>query len=536
MRYLWLIAYREFAENLKTKGFWIGILMFPILLIAAGTLPMLMAKKGQPTRHYVILDQTGEFETIIRQAMRHENAETAVPAGSPDASRNRFVQVALPDDVPLDDLALAEPILREYLRGNRTLPDTPESAPLFAAIVIPANFGSVTHSAWRYWSDNPADVDLRNRVDKALTGELRRREFVRLGIDPALIALVQGTSAEAQSMDPKKETGKEKVNLSDQVRRWIPSVFVYILWVAIFSISQMLLNSVIEEKSNRVIEVLLSSVTPGELMLGKLAGIAAVGLVMLGTWMASMTAMVVYQVSRPPVIEVVETPEIEPSPSRTTSASDSDSVPNPEAIASIAGTNNLAGTNQDLVAIVADLQNELATRSTLHPRKAPSPPQPITISKPRSPVADAVLDVMTSTWLIPAFIVYFCLGYVLYAALFLTIGSLCNTIKEAQGYFGPVVLILIVPLLLMPFIPRDPNGTLATTLSWIPVYTPFIMMNRITADPPLFDLIGTTAVLIVFNGFILWGCGRIFRQSILRTGQPPRLLELWRWLRQPRGE
>jgi ABC-2 type transport system permease protein len=95
------------------------------------------------------------------------------------------------------------------------------------------------------------------------------------------------------------------------------------------------------------------------------------------------------------------------------------------------------------------------------------------------------------------------------------------------------MMIMMVPLFTMAIIPRDPNGTLATVLSWIPLYTPFVMMNRAAADPPLFDLIGTLILLLVSNAFMLWAAGKIFRVGILRTGQPPRIIELWRWIRNP---
>jgi len=107
----------------------------------------------------------------------------------------------------------------------------------------------------------------------------------------------------------------------------------------------------------------------------------------------------------------------------------------------------------------------------------------------------------------------------------------CNTLKEAQNLMGPVMLIMVVPLITMFFIPKDPNGTLATVLSWIPLYTPFVMMNRAAADPPLFDVIGTGVLLLLSTLFVMWMTGKIFRMAILRTGQPPKLLEMLRWLR-----
>jgi ABC-type Na+ efflux pump permease subunit len=115
--------------------------------------------------------------------------------------------------------------------------------------------------------------------------------------------------------------------------------------------------------------------------------------------------------------------------------------------------------------------------------------------------------------------------------LILALGSICNTLKEAQNYMGVITMIMLVPVLTMMFIPKDPNGTVATVLSWIPFYTPFIMMNRAAADPPWFDLIGTMLLLLASTALALWLAVKIFRIGVLRTGQPPRLLELVRWLR-----
>jgi ABC-type Na+ efflux pump permease subunit len=131
----------------------------------------------------------------------------------------------------------------------------------------------------------------------------------------------------------------------------------------------------------------------------------------------------------------------------------------------------------------------------------------------------------------PAFVLYFVLGYLLYAGIFLSIGSLCNSLKEAQNLQGPMMMIMMVPLLTMVFINRDPHGPLATVLTWIPIYTPFTMMNRAAADPPLFDLIGSIALMVVTTALILWLSGKIFRIGILRTGQRPKLVELIRWIR-----
>jgi ABC-type Na+ efflux pump permease subunit len=94
-----------------------------------------------------------------------------------------------------------------------------------------------------------------------------------------------------------------------------------------------------------------------------------------------------------------------------------------------------------------------------------------------------------------------------------------------------ITMAMMVPLLTMTFIPKDPNGTLARVLSWIPIYTPFTMMNRVNADPPLVDLIGTTVLLLASTAAALWMAGKVFRIGILRTGQPPKIVEMFRWIK-----
>jgi ABC-2 type transport system permease protein len=144
-------------------------------------------------------------------------------------------------------------------------------------------------------------------------------------------------------------------------------------------------------------------------------------------------------------------------------------------------------------------------------------------------LAGQMLVVLKTSNLIPLFSVYFLLGFLMYAGFILSIGSVCNTIKEAQSYMSVLTIVMMVPLLTMTFIPKDPNGSLARLLSWIPLYTPFTMMNRAAADPPLFDLIGTLVLLLGATALALWMSGKIFRIGILRTGQPPKIVEMIRW-------
>ena len=531
MRYAFLVAWREFAENAKTKGFWIGILIVPLMIWASFWVGRVI-EKTKSVRHFVLVDQSEELEGAIDAALeRHyqrevlkefgswvqsNSAQTGgklsaeqlekMPAGSSEAlmaklggdsgdfldeflkeggletalakvrpklkadagdftlPRRSFKRVELPAgiDPDLEPAELAE-ALKPYLRHERSISTGEGTAELFAAVIVPADIlehivrpggslGLVLPGAEtlgiQYWSSNLADEDLRDEVERAVNEEVRKREYVARGLDGDKVRLVQKTHLPFAALDPKKAAGEEAVSVADKIRQWAPTGFVYLLWIAIFTIAQMLLNNTIEEKSNRIIEVLLSSVTPGELMMGKLAGIAAVGLTMIGTWILSLVVILQFKAGQ--------------------------------------------GTG----------------------------------------IAGELLKVLRGSGLLSSFLVYFLLGYLLYAGAFLAIGSLCNTLKEAQNMMQPVMVIMMVPLFTMMFIPKEPNGTLATVLSWIPLYTPFVMMNRAAADPPMFERVGTLILLVATTGGILWLSGRIFRIGVLRTGQPPKFLELVRWVRR----
>ena len=522
MRYALLVAWREYAENAKTRGFWIGIFVFPLILLLSIQVPILLEQKATPVRYYILVDPSrglapaieAAFEKSYEQQMLAalkeyarknalpmtnsaaprpgrsledlnegdaESLETFVAKGGRDfflaeleprlrpgaaafrEPRRLYQQVELPPAInPKAELSAIADELKPYLRQDKRVEANGAAVPLAAAILIPPGLEdqivrpqsrppaaaarpAAAPRQIQYWSANASDNRLRDEVERAVNAEVHRREYLAHGIDGGVIQQIERTYVPFVSLNPKKEKGREAMGAADTIRQWAPSAFVYLLWVGIFAVVQMLLTNTIEEKSNRIIEVLLSSVTPGELMMGKLMGIAAIGLTMVGAWVAALFGVLTWK------------------------------------------------------------------------------------SGGASEVAGQVLLVLRTSNLLPLFAVYFLLGYLMYAAFILSLGSVCNTLKEAQSYMAALTLLMMVPLMTLAFIPKDPNGALARVLSWIPLYTPFIMMNRATADPPLIDLAGTLVLLLATTIGALYLAGRIFRIGILRTGQPPKLVEMLRW-------
>ncbi|OUU20517.1 MAG: hypothetical protein CBC13_10585 [Planctomycetia bacterium TMED53] len=536
MSRIFRVAMREYLENVKTKGFWIGILLFPVMIWVMMEVPQFLEEKGIPTRHVVIVSKDAEAGKLARQrltllnrqkilfSLQQHIAEATEPMrqemleeqeidaaelldrlevgleqmnqGSAEinpfnpkqlidigdlvpeeyllndgqwlAMRNlmlsqlpkdtaefvepdaRFMEVSL---LPgLTDQATDEEIeeaLRPYLRAEKLYPANGRNVDLFALVLIPENV-LIEKKPIRFWSSNLADTDLLDAITGALTDKVRQMEYDDRGISPSDVAEISQLSVRSNNFNPNKQVGEEKVGIRDKIRQYAPIGFVYLLWIAIFTVAQMLLNNTIEEKSNRIIEVLLSSVTTNELLLGKVFGVAAVGVTMQLAWIGSLIGIMRLK----------------------------------------------AG-----------------------------------------PGAEWVFDLMAavvSPELLIGFVFYFITGYLFYAFLFAGIGSICNTIKEAQNFMGPMMLILMVPLGTMMFIPNDPNGTIATVMSWVPPWTPFIMMNRMAANPPMTEIVATAIMLVISVLVVFWLSAKIFRIGVLRTGQPPKLMELLGWLKSSR--
>lgn len=510
-----LIAQREFVENLRTKTFWIGILAFPVIWVLAIVVGRLM-DKAKDVRTYAVLDQSADqwlskaideraagndFASLLRQLRGSaEEREAARVAAQKKLD-------VLPPDHPIRDLirrleplategALTElspndkpspAIVKEMLswlfslspadrklvqkfgldltvsKYQRTRFDDlgaqPEKAlnkklqddELFAYFVIGSDPVAGDKDS-RYVSNNVTDNDLRNWYGNHATEVVRQKriEIAQLSDEQA-----RAIQAEFRFGEQKvsAETGEaEQVEKKDKASGFAPVAFVYLLWIAVFTAAQMLLTNTVEEKSNRIIEVLLSSVSPFQLMTGKIFGIAATGLTIVGSWVLCA------------VIGIKLLPYFVP------------------------GTEGLG-----LSTIIGD---------------------------PRYLVS---------------FVGYFLGGYLFYAAILVGLGSVCNSLKEAQNLMQPVIILLIVPLIAMVPIVNDPNGTLARVLTYIPPFTPFVMMNRAAGPPSNWEYLATTAIILVSIVIAFWGAAKIFRIGVLMTGKPPRVREILRWLRAPTG-
>jgi ABC-2 type transport system permease protein len=537
-----IIAAREFVENLRTKAFWIGILAVPVLIAASVVVPIWL-DKAKAVRKYVVIDHSGwllqaieertkepDFEKVLR-ALLDARIEDKTPAKEV-AELEAKLEAAMGELVSEQNLGqegLAK--LAAAFRDNKELLDEslaqagklysqlgrPEGQPILAALpekvkaavmnmrqtmidwwrALPDDDAKQYHDRsgrgkyerivvegegealienlnkqvlseqifayfeigkdpvknnddCRYVSSNLTDDDLRRFFEGHASDIVREKRMDSEDIDDQTAEwLLAKLDFEDKQVSKSGET--KEVKDEDQARQFAPVAFVYLLWIAIFSIAQMLLTNTVEEKSNRVLEVLLSSVSPLELMLGKIFGIAATGMSMILTWVLTFILCVTI-------------------------------IP------------GLMGIENFPLEIIA-----------------------------RDPI------------LLGSFIAYFLGGYLLYAALFVGIGSVCNSVKEASNLMMPVTMILMVPLFAMIPIMKDPNGSLAMMMSYIPPFTPFVMMNRAAGPPAPYEY-ALTSVLLVFSIlFVIWAAAKVFRVGVLMTGKAPTPKEIFNWIKAPVG-
>ena len=469
-RSVMLVAAREYLENVRTRGFWISILVLPLILLAASIVPLWLTRSEGPAT-YAVVDASGWTAAAVRERLRaddlakvrealekadRENLSAALAALADLIDEAGFEQAVVevwrerPDDIAslAPDVSFAR--FREIDAGgldlaalNRRL----DADTLTGYFVLPED-PVADASAAQYVTRNLTSQELRLWYERQVTAVVRDRRIREENIDPDTARWIQEDVRIA--LVRLTETGAKAARTEDMLAQWAPVAFVYLLWISIFAVTQMLLTNTVEEKSNRLVEVLLSSLAAEDLMAGKIVGIAATGLTIVATWFAMFLA---FALGLPHWLD-----------------------------------------SQSPLDLGALVQNPLYLGS---------------------------------------FVVYFVLGYLFYAAVLCAIGSLANNLKEAQNLMLPVQICLIVPLLVMIPIGRDPGGWLASVLSWIPPFTPFVMMNRAAFPPGILTYVGTTALMLVSIRVALAVAARIFAHGILRTGKPPRVAELLHLVRKP---
>lgn len=468
MNKIFLIIQREYLTKVKKKSFIVMTLLGPLLMASLFILPIYLASRQDDKQLISVLDETGLFSG------KFENSEnyTFVPAlGNLQESKDTLMK-----------------------RGNYML------------LHIPATQLNIPNNAIIY-SDKQPTLNLKGYIKGVMSRELEkqklsaeiRKEILRNtpGYQPG-----NDTSAEDLMSETILKNIKTEVNITTyktdeggaeqksftEVTMIVGLVASIMIYMFIFMFGAQVMRGVIEEKTSRIIEVIVSSVKPFQLMAGKIIGVALVGLTQFLLWIVfTFIIITAVQTAFPDQFKKAKTEQ-------TKIAGQSIALPNEAAPAT---PNTIeANTGNDKV-------NELFEAFS-------------SINLPL---------------MIVAFILYFLFGYLLYGALFAAIGSAVDNETDTQQFMLPVTVPLILSIIVAQTVIQNPESPLAFWMSMIPFTSPVIMMVRIPFGVPGWEIALSIALLIL--GFLgtTWLAAKIYRTGILMYGKKSNYKELWKWIR-----
>ena len=406
---------REYVERVKTKGFLFSTIAIPVLMLGMMGLSAFMAIRAeQSERQMALVDFTGQIGEEVARRMEAAGYDVEIvdtEVGLEELDR-RVLEDEIEAYVALDDLTVQE---GTFAYRSKDSPGRVRGA-LLESIVVETVLElrlSVTESG----------AGVRELLDGG------RMNFERLG-------------AEAQS-EVEEATG--------MITGLVGAI---ILYMSMMLYGSFVLRSVLDEKRNRVVEVVISAVTPGRLMLGKILGVGSMGMTQLGIWAACA------------------------------------------ALIGLLGVPMLAANLPQ-----ADLSQ--------------------------------IAEVLPGVGALVLLLVYFLLGFFLYASLFAAVGAMCNTEEEAQQANIPVMMLLMAPFMMQMF---SLNGRGFEWMDWaalFPFFSPILMFPRAVSGSVEWWMVALSLVFMVLAvGATAWVAGRIYRVGILMQGKRPTLRELVRWTRE----
>ena len=425
-----LIIKREYITRVRKKSFIIMTLLGPLLMASIYVVPILLYKFASDSKRILVVDDTHSLSKALKN--------------------NKSVQFQ---------------VLDSNMDQAKNLLKTKDSEGL---LHIPANIADNPKGV-TFYSEQQASLDMLDYVEEQLGQAIEDQRLMESGIKRSFLDSVK-TDIDIQTFKVT-DTGEESSNSG--LVTTIGIVFGILIYMFIFIFGAQVMRGVIEEKVNRILEVIISSVKPFELMMGKIVGIALVGLTQFLLWIVLTTA-----------------------------------------ISGFLGNN-----------FASKIQSKASTEQ-LDQHK---------VSQSENAIAQnggllESIKALNAPMLIGAFLFYFLGGYLLYGALFAAIGAAVDSEADTQQFMLPITIPLILSFVVAQFVIMNPSGPVAFWFSIIPFTSPVVMMVRIPFGVPVFDLVLSMSLLVL--GFIGTTAlaAKIYRIGILMYGKKPSYKEIGKWL------
>jgi ABC-2 type transport system permease protein len=427
MNKIWLIIKREYVTRVRNKTFLLSTFLLPIVIVAFIAGSIFLSVKSEEGRKRIAFSDTSEF---FKPLVKNDSSKLVFVFDAAVDTSN-YTKKGFDGFVYLDDSANHHFVLR-----------TPKAA----------------------------SMGTTNAIENKLNEAYQNYQLERSGISKTYLDSLKKASSAYFSVDNKGDDARIVNAGLNYAVGFGSGILIYI---TMFVFGAMVMRGVMEEKTNRIAEVMVSSVKPFQLMLGKILGIGAVGLTQLLLWIILMS------------------------------------------ILSVAATAFLPG---DIMSQVQQIQNNPAIASN----------NAVQFSEG----AKFIANVSNLNWpmLIGCFIFYFVGGYLFYSSLFAAVGSVVNEDpQEAQSLMLPIMMPIIFGFIILSSNLNSPDNDAMFWGSIIPFTSPIVMMGRISTSPPWWQLALSMASLIGGFLFTTWMAGKIYRTGILMYGKKASWKEMIKW-------
>ncbi|MEM8920112.1 MAG: ABC transporter permease [Pseudomonadota bacterium] len=467
MRAIWLVARREYLGYVTAWGFWLGLLLTPAGLLLGVLLPSLL-ERAEPARYYAVIDTQDNFASALDQYLEGRRARearvdlsVALSAGSPEASRTAMEAF----DAARADGADARAAL---IAAN---------APV-SVVPPPSKFVEID------WDKGVENLPAALRGEVVISGPLGDKSLF------AAFVVRRDAAGEIQSV----EYWSEDVVGAD-LRSAASGAVLNLARMAVFSKAGLNLDAV------RRADLTAPPIVARRSGVG--AGAATeVTFADRAPFMASAALAMLLWFLIFSVVNFLLTGTIE---ERSNKIFDS-------LLTSVRLTDLLAGKLLGVLMLSATLMGSWTCAALW---------ASLQMSSELDPAVAQFLAAATDPSLLTPALAGFFAGYLMYGAVFLALGALCDTIQEAQALMSPMIILLMTPLLMVMLAVRDPASSVVAAMSWVPPLTPFLMILRAPTDPPIWESLAHLVLMVGFTGLALWASARIYRSGAVHGAGMP---------------
>ncbi|SEI77952.1 ABC-2 type transport system permease protein [Dyadobacter koreensis] len=438
MRNILLVIQREYMVRVKKKSFLIMTILAPVLFVGGYALVIWMAISSVDSKTVQVVDESGLFTDEFKDS---ESLKFSYVKGSIDSAKAQF-----------------------------------KDSQANALVYIPANVIASPKSV-RIYAPKNVSMELKSEIEKVIEKQIENIKLSEAGITHKILE------------DSRVNVSSETISLSEEGEKTsssgaatiIGGICAFLIYMSVFIYGTQVMRGVTEEKTSRIVEVIISSVKPYQLMMGKIIGVALVGLTQFVLWIFLTVSLT--------------------------------------ALATTVLSSKMPKDSQQIQQEMGKMQKGM-------------PASNMPGGNVDNPVAEVLgaVNSLNIPLIIGCFLFYYLGGYLFYSALFGAVGAAVDNDADTQQFMLPITLPIIFSFVFAQFVLRDPDGNLAFWTSMIPFTSPIIMMVRIPFGVPAWQ-IALSMVLLVL-GFIgtIWIASRIYRVGILMYGKKVTYKELAKWI------